>query len=161
MMASEPPPAPPPHSASRPHAQCAHAQDEPPAPVLVRSLPVRWLLRLMALLCLGMAVLGVLLPGVPTTVFVLMAAWAAMRSSPGLHRWLWRSRLFGHVLRNWSAGGYVGRGAKRSAAVAMAVCAAVLWGVSALPLWARVAASLCMATVLVWLWRRPLPPGQD
>lgn len=129
--------------------------------MLVHSLVGRWLLRLMALLCLGMAVIGVLLPGVPTTVFVLMAAWAAMRSSPRLHRWLWRSRLFGPVLRNWSAGRYVGRGAKRSAAAVMAVCVAVLWGMSGLPLWVCAMATFCMTTVLIWLWSRPLPPGQD
>ncbi len=36
----------------------------------------------------GLAVLGVILPGMPTTVFLLIALWAFSRSSPRLHRWV-------------------------------------------------------------------------
>ncbi len=117
---------------------------------------VRWLLLAFAVLCLAMGVVGIIVPGLPTTVFVLMAGWAAARSSPRLHAWLWRHRLFGSMLRNWADGGRVSRHAKWSATVLMALSAVVLFWTSA-PRWAAAVACACMACVLVWLWLRPEP----
>lgn len=110
----------------------------------------------LAVLSLALAVLGVLLPGLPTTPFVLLAAWAAARSSPRLAAWLESHRLFGPLIRDWRAGGRVSRRAKWSAAFAMAVCAGMLlWLVR--PRAAAVGGIVVMAAVLVWLWRRPEP----
>jgi hypothetical protein len=49
----------------------------------------------------GLAVLGVLLPVLPTTPFLLLASGCFLRSSPRLNAWLRRSRLFGPFLRDW------------------------------------------------------------
>ena len=127
-----------------------------PAPIVARHWYTRWLLRALAVLALALGIAGVFIPGLPTTVFVLMAGWAAMRSSPRMHAWLWRHPLFGPMLQNWQAGGLVSRRAKRSATVMIAVCAAILW-LTPTPLWVRWLACSCMACVLLWLWRRPEP----
>ena len=42
----------------------------------------------------GMAVLGALLPGLPTTVFLLIALWAFSRSSQRMHRWVRQAPVF-------------------------------------------------------------------
>lgn len=111
----------------------------------------------LALASLGLAVLGLLLPGLPSTEFVLLAAWAAARSSPRLHAWLLRHRLFGPMIRHWHSG-RLPRRAKWLASVAMAGAAAVLLGSShGAPGHGRLAALACMAVVLLWLWRRPEP----
>ena len=125
--------------------------EHPPLPA-----PLRWLLLAFAVLCLIMGAIGVVVPGLPTTVFILMAAWAAARSSPRLHAWLWRHRLFGPLLRNWADGGRVSRRAKWSATILMALCAVILFETSA-PRWAAILACTCMACVLTWLWFRPEP----
>lgn len=127
-----------------------------PAPAIERRWYIRWLLRALALLSLCLGVVGIFVPGLPTTVFILMAGWAAMRSSPRMHAWLWHHPLFGPMLQNWHAGGFVSRRAKRSAAAMMAVCAAILW-LTPTPLWVRIVACTCMAAVLLWLWHRPEP----
>lgn len=121
--------------------------------------PWRWLLLLLACLSLATGVIGIFVPGLPTTVFLLIAAWAAARSSPRLHRWLLNHRVFGKLIADWQAGGCVSRRSKWNASVAMAACAGLLlyagtrWWVSAL-------ACGCMAVVLCWLWLRPEPlPG--
>lgn len=49
----------------------------------------------------ALAILGLVIPGLPTTPFVLLAAWAANRGSPRLHRWLYQHRQLGPVLRDW------------------------------------------------------------
>ena len=125
-----------------------------------RALPraVRWLLLVFAVLCLVMGLIGVVVPGLPTTVFILLAAWAAARSSPRLHGWLMRHRLFGPMLVNWQNGGFVSRRAKWSATVAMAVCAVILW-FTAHQVWGAWLGIGSMACVLVWLWFRPEPPA--
>lgn len=116
----------------------------------------RVLLRLLAVTSLGLGIAGVFIPGLPTTVFILIAGWAAARSSPRLHTWLWQHKLFGPMLQNWSQGGLVSRKAKYSAAAMMCLCAAVLW-LTPTPTWVRLVATGCMAVVLAWLCYRPEP----
>lgn len=118
--------------------------------------PARWLMMALAVAALALAVAGVVLPGLPTTPFVLLAAWAAARSSPRLAAWLERHPLFGPLILNWRAGGRVSRRAKRSAAAAMGVCALILIWLSP-SRWGAAAGIGAMACVLVWLWRRPEP----
>lgn len=129
---------------------------EPPVHQPASSWLVRSLLRVLAVLSLCTGIAGIFIPGLPTTVFILIAGWAAARSSPRMHAWLWRHPLFGPMLLNWSQGGAVSRKAKYSATAMMALCAAVLW-IAPVPLWARWLACSCMAAVLTWLWLRPEP----
>jgi len=49
----------------------------------------------------GLAILGVALPILPTTPFLLLASWCFARSSPRLQAWLRRSRMFGPLLADW------------------------------------------------------------
>lgn len=118
--------------------------------------PVRWLLHAFAVCCLALGIIGVIVPGLPTTVFILMAAWAAARSSPRLYLWLWNHRLFGPLLRNWAQGGKVSRRAKWSATLLMALSGIVLLVTGARP-WVTGVATTCMVCVAAWLWRRPEP----
>ena len=109
-----------------------------------------------AVLCLVLAVIGVIVPGMPTTVFVLLAAWAAARSSPRLAAWLENHRLFGPLILDWRNGGRMRRRSKWHATIAMTVCAGVLlW--TAHSRWIAVVGIGTMAIVLAWLWCRPEP----
>lgn len=122
----------------------------------IRSPLLRWLLLACAVTSLCLGILGIFVPGLPTTVFILVAGACAARSSARLHGWLWRHPLFGGMLRNWAAGGYVSRRAKWSATATMLVCAIIMLLVPA-PRWAQILSISCMACVLAWLWRRPEP----
>ena len=55
----------------------------------------------LGLLFVGLASLGVVLPGLPTTPFLILAAWFFARSSEKWHQRLLQSELFGPLLRNW------------------------------------------------------------
>lgn len=55
----------------------------------------------LGLFFLALAILGVVLPGLPTTPFLILAAWFFARSSEKWHRRLLDSELFGPLLRNW------------------------------------------------------------
>lgn len=68
------------------------------------STPMRYLLIAVGMLALGLGVLGVFLPVLPTTPFVLVAAACFVRSSERLHAWLTNHRLFGCYIRDYQAG---------------------------------------------------------
>lgn len=118
----------------------------------------RWAWWLLAYASLGVGIVGVFVPGLPTTVFVLVSAWAAARGSERLHRWLHAHRMFGPMIRDWQAHGAVSRRSKWMATATMALCAAILWWTSSHP-WAAGAGIACMAIVATWLWLRPEPPA--
>lgn len=128
----------------------------PPAIAPERPLPrwLQWLLRALAAISLALGFLGLFLPVLPTTPFILLAAWAAARSSPRMLAWLEQHPLFGKMLRDWRQGGVVSRKAKWGTTGVMSVSAVFLL-LTVSKLWAAGFAIACMATVLVWLWRRP------
>jgi uncharacterized membrane protein YbaN (DUF454 family) len=68
---------------------------------------------------LGLAVAGALLPLLPTTPFVLLAAFCFARSSPRLHRWLLHNRRFGPLILAWRDQRAIPARAKRAAYLAM------------------------------------------
>lgn len=125
----------------------------------VASAPVRAVWLVVAGTSLALGTLGVVLPVLPTTPFVLAAAYAAAKGSPRLHAWILRHRAFGPVVRDWQAGGAVAPRTKRVALATMALSAALVALVA--PLAVAVAAITVMAIVGTWLWRRPEPePGR-
>lgn len=68
-----------------------------------------------------LGILGLFLPLLPTTPFLLLASWCFARGSDRLHRWLLSHRVFGEYLRNFEAG----RGIPLKAKI---VATVMLWG---------------------------------
>ena len=66
----------------------------------------------------GLGMLGMMLPVMPTTVFLLVALWAFSNSSLRFHHWLYSHPRLGRTLRAWHAHGVIPARAKM-AAVAM------------------------------------------
>ena len=116
----------------------------------------RWAWWLLAYASLGLGLVGIVVPGLPTVPFVLLAAFAAARGSAHLHRRLLAHRRFGPVIRDWQAQGAVSRRAKWLATTMMSACAVVLFATAPQP-WMAVAGAAIMMVVAAWLWRRPEP----
>ena len=55
-------------------------------------------------LALLLGIVGLFLPLLPTTPFLLLASWCFARGSNRLHDWLLSHRVFGEYLRNFEAG---------------------------------------------------------
>ncbi len=123
------------------------------------SSPARWLLQALAVLCVVLGFIGIAVPVLPTVPFLLVAAWAAARSSPRLHHWLEHHPRFGHLLRAWHQHGAVPRRAKWAATVMMSASGLGLL-LFVRPWWMPTCAVACMAVVAVWLWRRPEDSGE-
>ncbi|MBV0933806.1 YbaN family protein [Marinobacterium weihaiense] len=119
--------------------------------------PWRWLWLLLTWACIALALLGALLPGLPTTIFVLMAAGCASRCSPGLHRWLQQHRLLGPSLRNWERGGHIDRRTKWIASLGMLTALLIALYTIHHPLMLG-SIILLIATGAGIVWSRPEPP---
>ncbi|MBE7419474.1 MAG: YbaN family protein [Ideonella sp.] len=101
--------------------------------------------------------IGIMLPVLPTTPFVLLAAFCFSRGCDRCERWLLDHPRFGPLVRDWRARRAVPLRAKQFATVMMVLGSA--WAAFTLP--ASVAwlpAAVCTATA-VWLWRLPTRRG--
>ncbi len=130
------------------------SDDSADQPMRVLSRPLRWLLKLLAVVSLALGIIGAFVPILPTVPFVLLAAWAAARSSPRMTLWLEQHPKMGPSIRDWRHGGVVRRPAKWLASLTMAGGAAIMLSVVR-PLWVALAAIAIMASVATWLWLRP------
>lgn len=138
-----------------PRAAVRDADDEAPdGQPLRRSRVKRAAYLVLAWVALLLGVIGIVLPGLPTTPFVLLAAWAAARGSLRLHAWLRAHRVFGPMIRDWQASGAVSRRAKWAATVTMVACAGLMFA-TAPRVWMAMSGSAVMLVVGTWLWLRP------
>lgn len=71
---------------------------KPPARKIVRVLLV-----VAGAISLALGIIGVVLPGLPTTPFILLTAFCWAKASPRLHRWLLNHPWSGPMLRDWEA----------------------------------------------------------
>lgn len=62
---------------------------------------MRFVYLAVGLLCVGIAAVDLFIPGMPSTVFVLVSLWCFKRSSPRLEDWLLNKSAFGPALRDW------------------------------------------------------------
>jgi uncharacterized membrane protein YbaN (DUF454 family) len=75
----------------------------------------------------GLGVIGAFLPLLPTTVFLILAAFLFGRGSPRARAWLTGHRVFGPPILRWEATGAIARPAKLWACGAMALTFGLSW----------------------------------
>lgn len=115
----------------------------------------RILLIMVGWLCVVLATLGVVLPLLPTTPFLLLAAWCFARSSPRFHHWLLHRSWFGSYLRHWQAHRALPKGAKPKAVALIVTTFAI--SIYFVPLlWVRILLVCMMFALLIMVWRLPV-----
>lgn len=121
-------------------------------PALFRGLWIAF-----GLACVGLAIVGVALPLVPTTPFLLLAAFAFARSSPRLHAWLIGHKRFGPLIRNWREHGAISPRTKAVSVGVMAAMPPLSLGFGA-PVWTVVLQAVILAGSASFILTRPNGP---
>jgi uncharacterized protein len=86
---------------------------------LIDACFVRWVFIAFGWLSVGLGIIGVFVPGLPTTVFMLIALWAFSKSSEKFQAWLWHHPRFGRSIQNWHCHRVISRRAKVFAVLSM------------------------------------------
>lgn len=121
-------------------------------------MPVRAFWMALGLLAAGIGALGIFLPLLPTTPFLLLAAFAFARSSPRLHDWLLAHPRLGPVIREWRQHGAIARRIKLLALATMAL-SLTLTAALGFELWIVVSQALVLAAAALFIVSRPEPPA--
>ncbi len=119
----------------------------------------RIILIAIGIVSLALGGLGVVLPLLPTTPFVLVAAFAFANSSESLHQWLLDHNVFGPLIANWRRHGAISRVAKTVAVLSMAAIL-ILSVLLAAPTLVIVVQAVILAGCALFIVSRPLPPDQ-
>ncbi|MDI6027337.1 YbaN family protein [Corticibacterium sp. UT-5YL-CI-8] len=111
-------------------------------------------------LMLALGIIGAFLPVMPTTIFLILAAWFFGRSSPRLEAWLLNHRRFGPSLRAWRENGAIPRRAKLLACLGMTLGYVVFFITVQPRLWPALGVALFMLGSAWYVTTRPEPPTQ-
>lgn len=121
--------------------------------VLIRGI---WLLIGWGALTLG--VIGIALPVLPTTPFVILAAFAFGNGSPRLQKRLHDHATFGPIIADWNATGAIAPKYKAIAIIMMTAALALSIGLGMRPLVITIQA-ICMVGAAAFVLSRPNGPG--
>ena len=105
-------------------------------------------------LCVGLGFVGVFVPGIPTTIFLIIALWAFTKSSEKLRHWLLNHKRFGPILNNWQEHKVVPRRAKILMVVLMSL-AVVLFYYSLQNLYLTIGLIIILVSVAIYVISLP------
>jgi uncharacterized membrane protein YbaN (DUF454 family) len=111
------------------------------------------------ILALALGGLGVVLPLLPTTPFILVAAFAFANSSERMHQWLLDHNIFGPLIGNWRRYGAISRAAKVLSILSMAAVL-VISLLIAVPAYVIVVQVVVLGACSLFIVSRPLPPAE-
>ena len=103
---------------------------------------------------LGMAYVGVIVPGIPFSIFLVFAAYCFAKSSKRMHDWLYNHKYFGPFLTNWVQKRVFPTKGKYAMVLVRASSLAFLWFTTE-NIKAVAWSGGFMALVAIWAWRFP------
>lgn len=123
--------------------------------MLSKSLVVKYSLILCGLLLVLIGLVGIIIPGLPTTIFLILAAACFAKSSPSLHQRLLEHPWFGPIIENWNNDKSIPRRAKQLAIAMIAVSYGFTWYTLS-NLWLKLSIGLILVMVVIYLIRLPV-----
>lgn len=110
------------------------------------------------MISLGLGLIGIVLPLVPTVPLVLLAAFCFARSSESMHGWLVQHPKFGPGIENWQKHRAISKRAKKLATVSIAAVVLISVLIS-VPLRVLILQVIFLSGTLLFIWTRPDGPG--
>ena len=106
------------------------------------------------LLCVGLAIIGIILPLLPTVPFLLLAAFFFARSSERLHSWMLNHPKLGPPIYEWQERGAINRGAKRLATISIVLVFGISVVLGLRPM-ILIIQAITLSCVMIFIWSRP------
>jgi len=106
-------------------------------------------------LFLVLGIIGAFLPVLPTTPFLLLAAFCYSKSSQKLHDWILNHKYFGPSIRNWHEHGIISKKAKAIAAITLVLVMSLRIPTLNVHLAIKIFANLILLGVLWFVLSRP------
>ena len=106
---------------------------------------------------LALGAIGIALPLLPTTPFLLLAAFAFAESNERMHDWLVEHNVFGPLIMDWRRHGAISTPAKVASVVAMVFIVGVSLYLS-LPVYVIVIQVVTLSVCAAFVVSRPAPP---
>lgn len=104
-------------------------------------------------LCLIMAYIGVVTPGIPFSIFLVGAAYCFARSSKKMENWIYNHKHFGPFLLNWETKRVFPQRAKYAMIAVMSSSLVIMFFF--VPLKGVIYSGIMMLLVAIWAWRYP------
>ena len=114
----------------------------------------RFLWKVLGFCSLGMAYLGVILPGLPYSIFVVGAAYCFAKGSPKMEAWLYNHKLFGPFLIDWGQKRIFPQKMKYFMIAMMSTSLIIMYTTNVKPI-GIISTAVLMLIVAVWAWRFP------
>ena len=108
----------------------------------------------LGMICLGIAYIGVVTPGIPWSTPTVGAAYCFAKSNKKWHDWIMNHKLFGPFLRNWSEKRVFPTAGKWAMVITMDCSLIILWFTTG-NYWLVVGIATMMLLVAIWAWRYP------
>ena len=107
---------------------------------------------ILGFICLGLAYIGVVTPGIPFSIFIVIAAWAFAKGNDRMHKWLYNHKIFGKFLTNWTNKRIFPFYAKISMVLMMSLSVFLLWLHNSN---GTIYVAITCLLVAIWAWRYP------
>jgi len=117
--------------------------------------PMRYLYLLLGWCFFGVGAVGAVVPGLPTTPFMLLALWAFSKSSRRFHDWLYAHPLFGPPLQQWCSHRVIPRNAKILSVSTMVVSFVYLAFFTEISTWIKLLIALLMLYGAAFILSKP------
>jgi len=104
---------------------------------------------------------GIFVPLLPTTPFILLSAYCFSRSSERLHQWLITHPRMGPLIQDWTQYGSIRKAAKTKASVLIVSMFMLTFTIVHVGLAVKGLLALIGISVLSFIWTRPLPPNEQ
>lgn len=134
-----------------------------PQTPLARSRLMRLAYLVLGLVLLATGIVGMFLPLMPTTIFLILAAWCFSKSSQRLENWLLGHAVLGPTIVNWRQHGVIPPRAKAMACAGMALGLVIFWFAAHPAPWLLLLVAAILGACAWYVLSRPSAPrlGQE
>ena len=122
---------------------------------MVKRAVVRAFWLSIGLVSLILGILGIFLPLLPTTPFVLLSAFCFSKSSARLHNWLLEHKLFGELIQDWEQHGVIRTKVKWFSTCSMLVLVSYPLLFLSFDFMLKLMVAISISCVLLFIWTRP------